>query len=486
MKKALLALLLALLTMVPAGAGIPDRTTPPRPGLPPALKMPPVVKRQLPNGIPVWFVQRNKVPLVSVNLLFRAGAMQDPVGQAGLASFTTACLDEGAGARDSLEFADAVDMLGADLSANCSFDGTVVGLEVPTARLEPALDLMADMVLRPRFAQADIDRLRARFLTSFLQMRMDPSSLANAAFLRAVYGEHHRYGTSSSGTAAQFAGLTRQDLLDFHRQLCHPALASFVVTGDVEPDQVMKLLGSRFGSWKASGPALSDVPTRAVPARGRGIFLVDRPDSPQSVLRVGMVGVERATPDFFPLQILNTVLGGSFTSRLNQNLRERNGFTYGASSSFAMRRAPGPFLVSTSVQADKTGAALGEILSELEAIRQPIPEPELLKARSYAAYSFPGEFETCTDLAAQVLEMQLYGLPDSYFSEYVARLLEVDAASTARAATRTLVPEDMALVVVGDARVVTPQLESLGLGQVRILEVDEFLGPAIQIPPARP
>ncbi len=486
MKRFLLTLLLALLTLAPAASQAPDRSAPPRPGLPPGLRMPPVLKKQLPNGIPVWFVQRKKVPLVSVHLLFQAGAMQDPVGQAGLASFMTACLDEGAGSRDSLEFADAVDMLGADLSANCSFDGTVVGLEVPSARLEPALDLMADMVLRPRFSPAEIDRLRARMLTSFLQMRMDPPSLANAAFLWAVYGPDFRYGTSSSGTAAQFAALTRQDLVDFHRRLCHPALASFVVTGDVEPERAMALLSQRFGGWSASGPALSQVPTRAVPTRGSGIFLVDRPDSPQSVLRVGMVGVERATPDFFPLQILNTVLGGSFTSRLNQNLRERNGFTYGASSSFAMRRAPGPFLVSTSVQADKTGAALMEILSELEAIRQPIPEAELEKARNYAAYSFPGQFETGTDLAARVLEMQMYGLPDSYFSEYVGRLLGVDAGAASQAAIRTLAPEAMALVVVGDARVVRPQLEALNLGPVRVLEIDEFLGPAVPIPSAAP
>ncbi len=479
-----LTVLALLMTVAVAWAEVPDRSHPPQPGVPPALHMPTVVKRQLTNGVPVWFVQRAKVPLVSVSLLLRAGAMQDPVGKYGLASFTASCLDEGAGSRDSLAFAEAVDMLGADLSASAGYDATLVALEVPSRRLEPALDLMADLVLRPRFPQAEFDRLRGQALTSFLQIRKDPASLASAAFLSVVFGPDYRYGTPVSGQASQFAALTRQDLVDFHRRAYRPELASLVVTGDTDPEATLPLLQARFGSWPVSGPALSAVPTRAVPLRERGLFLVDRPGSPQSLLRLGMVGVARSTPDYFPLQIANTVLGGSFTSRLNQNLRERNGYTYGVSSGFAMRLEPGPFTVSTSVQADKTGAAIGEILAELKALRQPIPEEELRKARNYAAYSFPGEFETCADLAGMVTDMQLHRLPDAYYSEYVGRLLAVDPATAARAVAAHLDPEAMALVVVGDAATVRPQLEALGLGPVRVLTPEEFLGPAVPVPGA--
>jgi len=485
-KRCLVAILtLAMLTTV-VRAESPDRTRPPRPGAPPSLQMPTIVKRQLTNGIPVWFVRRTKVPLVSVGLLVRAGAMHDPVGRYGLASYTASCLDEGAGSRDALAFAEAVDMLGADLSASAGYDATLVTLEVPGRRLEPALDLMADLVLRPRFPQAELDRLRGQALTGFLQIRQDPASLVSAAFLSVLFGPNHRYGTPVAGQAVQFARLTRQDLVDFHRQAYRPELASLVVTGDAEPEVTLRMLQSRFGCWPVSGPALERAPTRAVPARERGVFLVDRPDSPQSLLRVGLVGVARSTPDYFPLQIANTMLGGSFTSRLNQNLRERNGYTYGASSGFAMRLEPGPFTVSTSVQADKTGAAVGEILSELQALARPAPQEELSKARNYCAYSFPGGFETCADLAGMVLDMQLHRLPDSYYSEYVGRLLAVDAPSAARAVSEVVDPQALAVVVVGDAALVRPQLEALGLGPVHLMSPDDFLGPSVPVPPARP
>lgn len=479
----LLTVLLVLATLAGASAA-PDRTGPPQPGSPPSLVMPEILKRQLSNGIPVWIVTRREVPLATVSLLMRAGASEDPAGKDGLASFTADLLEEGAGSRNSLDFAEAVDMLGAGLAAQAGYDATLVGLTVPSRNLAPALDLMADLVLRPTFPKEELARSRAEVLTSFLQARQDPSSLASAAFLSVLFGRSHRYGTGVSGTAAGFATLTRDDVVAFHQAAYRPDRASLVVTGDVQPEAVLRLLEARFGSWKASGPALGARTEPVAPAAGRGLFLVDRPASPQSVLRIGSVGVARDTPDYFPLQVVNTVLGGSFTSRLNQNLREKNGYTYGASSRFAMRLAPGPFSVSTSVQTDKTGPAVGEILSELRAIRDPIPAPELDKSRNYAAYGFPGQFETGEDLAGRLTEMQLYGLPDGYFSEYVGRLLAVDAAVASRAARAHLDPEAMAIVVVGDARALHPQLEALGLGPVKVLAPEDFLGPAVPVPGA--
>lgn len=483
MRRMLSILVLALSLLAPAAAQAPDRSRPPEPGQPPALRMPPILQRKLSNGIPVWFVERHGVPMATVVLVLRAGATQDPEGKWGLAAMTAAMVEEGAGKRNSLAFADAVDLLGADLSAEAGFDATTVDLSVPARNLVPALDLLADLVLRPSFPQAELARQKAQGLTGFLQMRSDPESLAGSAFASRVFGPGHRYGMAVAGEARQFATFTRQDLVRFHQGAWRPERASFVVTGDVKPGQVLRQLEQRFGSWKATGKALPVAQAPAAPAKpGAGVYLVDRPGSPQSVLRVGSVGVARSTPDYFPLQVLNTVLGGSFTSRLNQNLRERNGYTYGARSRFSMRLGPGPFSVSTNVQSDKTGAALREILGELHAIREPIPLEELTKARNYAAYGFPSGFETADDLAGRLAEMQLYRLPESYFSTYVPRLLAVDPASAAQAATRALVPEAMTLVVVGDAKSVLPQLESLGLGPVRVLGVDEVLGPEVRLP----
>lgn len=481
MRRLLSLLLLAVALTAPVLAQGPDRSRPPEAGAPPALKMPPIVKRKLSNGIPVWFVERHEVPLATVVLLLRSGATQDPSGKWGLASFTASMLEEGAGKRSSLEFADAVDMLAADLGTAVGFDSTTVDLNVPVKNLAPALDLMADLVLAPTFPQAELQRQKTQGLTAFLQARSDPDYLNGTAFGARLYPAGHRYGMSTTGSAAQFATFTRQDLVAFHQGAWRPDRASFVVTGDVQPDAVMKLLEKRFGRWKPAGKALPVAPVpKAPPATATGVFVVDRPGSPQSVVRIGSVGVPRSTPDYFPLQVVNTVLGGSFTSRLNQNLRERNGYTYGASSRFAMRLGAGPFSVSTNVQTDKTGAAVREILNELAAIRQPISAAELEKARNYVAYGFPGDFETSDDLASRLAEMQLYGLADTYYSTYVPSLLAVDPTAAAKAAAAHIVPERMLIVIVGDAQALRPQLEGLGLGPVQTLTVEDVLGPAVR------
>lgn len=482
MSRLWIALLVVVALAAPTFAEAPDRSRPPGAGAPPSLKMPPIVKRKLSNGIPVWFVERHDVPLATVVLVLRSGATQDPSGKWGLASMTAAMLQEGAGKRNSLDFADAVDMLGADLSAAAGFDSTVVDLNVPVKNLVPALDLMADLVLRPTFPQAELQRQKTQGLTAFLQARANPDYLSGTAFGAQVFGPGHRYGMSTTGSAAQFATFTRGDLVAFHGGAYRPERASFVVTGDVKPDAVLKALEARFGKWKPAGKALAAAPVPKAPEKSAtGIFLVDRPGSPQSVVRIGSVGVARSTPDYFPLVVLNTVLGGSFTSRLNQNLRERNGYTYGASSRFTMRLGRGPFSVTTNVQTDKTGPAVREILHELEALRQPIPAEELEKARNYVAYSFPGDFETGEDLAGRLADMQLYGLPDSYYATYVPNLLAVDAASAAKAAAQHLVPGGMAIVIVGDAKALRPQLEALDLGPIRTLTVDDVMGPEVPV-----
>jgi len=210
----------------------------------------------------------------------------------------------------------------------------------------------------------------------------------------------------------------------------------------------------------------------------RQVFVVDKPGAAQSEIRIGWIGVARSTPDYFPLVVLNTILGGSFTSRLNQNLREEHGYTYGAGSSFAMRLAPGPFVAGAGVQTDKTAEAVAEFLSEFEGILKPVPAEELTKARSYVAYSFPGEFETTRDVARRVEEMATYRLPDGYFSEYVQRILTVTGAELQRVAKQYIQPGRFAVVVVGDRKAVEQPLRALKLGPVKVLTVDDVMGPA--------
>ena len=452
-----------------------DRSKPPALGPAPQLTLPPIQKRTLSNGLAVWVVEAHKVPLVQVNLLVHAGSGDDPAGKFGVASLTAAMLDEGAGSRSALQIADEIEFLGADLGTSSSFDASAVRLNVPAARLAAALPIMADVALRPTFPQAELDRLRQERLTTLLQARDDAAQVAPLAFSRFVYGGTHRYGTSAMGTQATLKAFTIADLRSFHTAMYHPAGATLVVAGDIRTDAVLPLLEKQFGGWKAAGAARTPV-AQAPQLTQAQVSIVDMPGSEQSQVRIGWVGVPRSTADYFALQVLNTILGGSFTSRLNQNLRERNQYTYGASSRFDMRLSAGPFFAGAGIQTDKTADALREFLNELNAIGKPVSAEELAKAKNYIALGFPSEFETIQDLASHVEEMIIYKLPDDYFARYVANIQAVTAAAVEKAAATYIQPGKFAVVIAGDRKAIETGVQGLKLGTVRVLTVDEALG----------
>jgi zinc protease len=453
----------------------PDRTRPPMIGPPPRLNLPDIQRRMLSNGLAVWLVESHEVPLVQVNLLVKAGAGDDPAGKFGLASLTAAMLDEGAGSRNALELADAVDFLGASLATTASFDASAVRLNVPVARVKDALPLMADVILRPTFPDSELERLRQERLTALLQAKDDPASVAPMAFARIVFGATHRYGTGVPGTETTLKGFMVPDLKAFHAAKYQPGNSVLIVVGDVKLDAIVPLLEAQFGSWKGTSPMRTPVPQAPQVAQGQ-ITIVDMPDAAQSQIRIGWVGVPRSTPDYFTIEVLNTILGGSFTSRLNQNLREEHQFSYGASSRFDMRLSAGAFQAGAGVQTDKTAEALREFFNELNGILKPIPEDELAKAKNYAALSFPSEFETSGDLSAKMEEMVVYGLPDSYFGAYVDNLQKVTAAAVQKVAQTHIQPTRFAVVVVGDRKVIEPGIRALKLGPVRVMSVDEAVG----------
>ncbi len=466
----------AVLVTTAAAQQRPDRSKPPALGPTPRLNLPQIHKRALSNGIAVWVVEQQEVPLVQVNLLVTAGSGDDPAGKFGVASLTAAMLDEGAGSRTSLQVADDVDFLGASLSTSSSFDSSAVRLNVPKARLADALPIMADVALRPTFPDAEIERLRQERLTALLQANDDPAAVSPIAFNRIVYGATHRYGTGAMGTETTLKGLAVADLRAFHAVTYQPANATLVVAGDVTADAILPQLEKHFGGWRGAGAAArATVAQAAQPAAGQ-IYLVDMPGAEQSVIRIGMVGVPRSTPDYFPLQVLNTVLGGSFTSRLNQNLREKNGYAYGAGSGFDMRLAAGPFSARASVQTDKTSEALREFFNELNAIATPIPADELEKAKNYLALGFPSEFETIGDLTAHLEEQIVYKLPDNYFGRYIDNIRAVTPAAVQKMAATYIQPKRFAVVVVGDRKVIEPGIRALNLGPVRVMTVDEASG----------
>jgi len=466
-----------LFAIVLAAQSAPDRSKPPSLGPVPQLKLPAIQKRALSNGVPVWVIEAHEVPLVQVTLVLKSGSSDDPADKYGLASLTAAMLDEGAGSRSALEIADEIDFLGADLGTSSSFDASAVRLGVPVARLSQALSVMADVALRPTFPDAELERVRQERLTDLLQARDDAATVAPMAFARQLFGPSHRYGTGAIGTATTIKGLTTSDLKSFHAAAYQPANATLIVVGDLTADSVMPQLEKQFGSWRAgsTAPGHTTVPMAPQPAQ-RQIVLVDMPGAEQSQVRIGWVGVPRSAPDYFPLQVLNTILGGSFTSRLNQNLRETHGYSYGASSRFDMRLSAGPFFAGAGVQTDKTAEALREFFNELTAIGKPIPADELTKAKNYVAFGFPSNFETIGDFSAQIEQQIVYGLPDSYYADYVKNIQAVTAEAVAKTAATYIQPQRFLVVVVGDRKAIEPGIRALNLGMVRTMSVQEALG----------
>lgn len=472
---ALLALAALTATACSRPPAPPDRSTPPALDAPPSLTLPATQKHALSNGVRVVMVESHEAPLAQINLVITAGSSDDPVGKYGVASLTTAMLDEGAGPRTALEIADAVEFLGAELSTTSSFDASAVRLNVPVARLADALAIMADVALRPTFPQAEIDRLRQERVTSLLQARDDPEQIAPMAFARLLYGATHRYGTDAIGTEQTLKAFTVADLQAFHASVFQPANATLVVTGDVNADSLLPLLEKHFGGWANTVPiarAQQALPPQPPPA----VYIVDVPGAAQSQIRIGWVGVPRSTPDYFPIQVMNTVLGGAFTSRLNTNLREVHQYSYGASSRFTMRLGPGPFFAGAGVQTDKTSESLTEFFNELNAIGKPIPAEELAKARNYVALGFPADFETIGDLAARIEEQVVYGLSDDYFQTYVARIQAVTSEAALKVAATYVQPSKFTVLVVGDRKVIEPGIRALKLGEVKVLSVGEVLG----------
>lgn len=471
------SLLLLASLAVPAFllAQAPDRSAPPQLGPPPSLKLPPIQRFELANGLKVVLLEKHTLPLVQMTMLFNAGSVNDQPHHLGVASMTAAMLDEGAGKRTSLEIADAVDYLGASLGAGADLHTSGISLFTPTTKLDEAVAIMADVTLRPTFPGSELDRLRKERLTSLLQAHDQPRAIASVAFRQLVFGAEHPYGRTPSGTEASLKAMMIDDLRTFHATYYRPNNATVIVVGDVSRERAQKMLTDLFGTWKRG-----EVPTTQVAAAlqvgPRTLYVIDKPEAPQSEIRIGRVGVDRRTKEYFPLTVMNTALGGSFSSRLNQNLRETHGYTYGAGSSFDFRPSPGPFMAASAVKTDVTDESLTEFMKELNGILQPIPAEELTRAKNYVALGYPGDFQSVRQIAGKLAELVVYDLPADYFNTYIERVLAVTDDDVSRAAKATLDSERMVVVVVGDKSKVEKDVEALGLGPIKNLTIEDVLG----------
>lgn len=445
-----------------------DRTSPPAGGPIRHFDFPEVSRRALGNGLDLRVARVSRLPVVSVRLFMRSGEAALAPERAGLAVLTAAAIDGGTRKRSGTELAEALERIGARFGASAGWEGTTAHVYCLAERLPEALALLAEAVLEPSFPEGEVARVKDQHLAGLRQRKMDPGALASDVALSRYFARGVPYARSEDGTEASIEPLTREELRGYAEANYRPEGGGLVVVGDVDVGEVAELAERCFGSWTGGAGAAADFEV-APAARERRLLVVHRPGSVQSEVRVGHVGAARLTPDYFPLSIANRVLGGTFTSRLNLNLRERHGFTYGVRSRFSFRSRQGPFQISTAVGNEVTAPAVREIVAELAGLAADGPtDDEVSSARDYAAGIFGLQLETVGQIASRVSHLVVFGLPDGYFREYRDRMREVTTEAAASAASRHMRPAEAQVVVVGDADAVAPALKGLDLGPVEV------------------
>ena len=444
---------------------------PPRPGKRRALTLPRGEVFRLANGLTLIHNYKPGLPLVSAALVFKSGSEANPIAKPSLASFTADLLDEGTTTRSSIQIADETARLGASLSANATADATIVQLFALKKNFAKAADIMADIALRPSFPTAEVERSRASRLGALAQSREDPQAVAATVAAAALYGFAHPYGYPNLGSEAAINATSRDDLIAFWQRHYVPNNAALVVSGDITRNELKALAESRFGHWPA-GKIDVRIPVGPL-TTGARLILVDKPGAPQTALRVTTIASERKTPDYAELEVLNAALGGLFTSRLNINLREEKGYTYGVRSGFQYRREPGPFDIRAGVRTDVTAPAVEEIFKELRGLDlRPVTGDELLRARDARLLSLPGAFETSTAITGSLANTFIYDLGADYYRRLPAALRQVDGKAVLNAADKYLKPEKMIVIGVGDKAKIEPELKKLELGPIEYRDLD--------------
>ena len=451
-----------------------NRTKPPALGPERLFKFPDIHRTTLGNGLRIWTVEHHQVPLVSVLALVPAGASADPPDRPGLAAITGDMLDEGSGERSALEVHESLGRIGAQLELDVGHDATVLGLTTLERYVDRGLDLVRDMLIRPRFEQREFDRVRDLRLNRLLQMKDMPPALADRAFTQLLY-RHHPYGHLPIGSEGSLRSLMIRDISTFHRRAYVPSRVTVIAVGDAPHEALTSAVARAFEDWRAESPdpipEPDTFPTPASPASR--LALVHRAAAAQSELRVGHVALARRSPDYHGALVVNMILGGQFVSRSNMNLREDKGYTYGARTAFEFRRAPGPFVLHASVQADATAAALRESISEIRAIRgeRPVTREELELGRASLTRGYPRSFETADQIARAAAQLSLYDLPDDYFTQFVPKVLALTEDDVTAIAAKYIDPARLLSVVVGDREKVLPSLRALDLGDVSDVSV---------------
>jgi zinc protease len=438
-----------------------DRSKAPLPGPPRPYRFPDVTRVTLDNGLRVLVTENHNAPIVAMRLLVHSGADRDTASHAGLAALVADLLDEGAGTRDAIRLAEDIGLLGAALGSGADWDASYVSLDVLSRNAAAAAEIFAEVVRKPMLPTDGLERVRTERLTELVQQRDEPSVIAGKRFANLIYGTGV-YGNSIVGSPESVARLSIEDVQSFYATYYIPNNCSLVIAGDITTDEALGMAKSLFGDWQRASEPPAAV---ATPQQYEGcrIYLIDRPQAVQSEIRVGHIGVARSTEDYFAISVMNSLLGGVFNSRINMNLREKHGYTYGARSMFAFRKQAGPFVVAAPVRNEVTKEAVNEVFNELRRIRTgDIEGTELEDVKNYLMGVFPATVQSSGEVASRLVDMELYGLPIDYFDRYRENIAAITNEEIRRVAEKYIDPDRSLVVIVGNAKQVREPLGSLG------------------------
>jgi zinc protease len=437
-----------------------DRTKPPKPGPESKVKFPSYYEKMLPNGLKVIVIENHEQPIVYVSFVVKSGSTYD--GELpGLASVTAELLTKGTKTRSATQIAEEIDFVGGSLNATASWDATNVSVLVLKKYLGVGVDILQDVVLNPTFPEEEIERVRTQRLASIKQSKAEAGYLAGVRFSKELFAGHP-YANESGGNEESIQKMKRDDLVKFYQTHFIPNNSFIIFAGDITPSEALPLVEKYFGGWKKGKNPHKEFQT-VKDVNQTKVVIVDKPGAVQSAIRIGHLGIDRKNKDYVKVYTLNTLLGGYFNSRINMNLRETHGYTYGASSFFDARIYPGPFIVSADVRNEVTDSSIAEVIKELKRIiDEPVPEDELKMAKDYIVGSFPLQIETPAQVASRVMTIEIYGLPKDFYDRFREEVKKITAKDIQETARKYLHPDKLLIVVSGNSKQIKPVLEKFG------------------------
>ncbi len=449
-----------------------DRSQKPKEGKTPLFSLPKIQKGNLSNGLKIMLVEQSELPIVQMQFVFQTGTTYDLVEKSGVFNLMMRLMDAGTKKRSLLEISDEFAFLGSRFSASTNYDGSFISITSLKKHLDKTLEITADILQNSTFPETEFTRIKNETLTGLIQQKDRAEIIVGKVFSKILYGETHPYANAVDGSEESVKNISVEDVRIIFDKFIHPDNATLIVVGDVKMKELKSLLEKHLKGWKNGKGKIESIPI-VKDEFNPGIYIVDKPKAPQSQIRVGSIGVRRNTPDYFAIEVMNMILGGAFNSRINWNLREQKGYTYGARSSFGYRKEAGPFSAGGGFKSSVTDSCVYEILAEIKKMRDSdVTNEELEFAKNSLVRGFPRTFETLGQIAGYLGSSVLYNLPDNYYNSYIQNIEKVTIQDVRTVSQKYLQPDKMAVVIVGDVELNKSALEKLNLGKVNIIDTN--------------